>query len=317
MPAQGTAQRFRAEAEVVAHLQHPNIVQIYEIGEQHGRPYLALELVGGGTLQKRLAGTPQPVRPAAHLVELLARAVHFAHQRGIVHRDLKPGNVLLAVPRWTAPVPFPTRTPRTVAALYGVPKVTDFGLAKAALEDDARETLAAGTFSARPRTCPPSRRAANPPRSAPRRMSTRSGPSSTTSSRVGRRTKGRRRSRRSNRNGPRSPSRRAGSGRALPKDLERICPGSAWRKTRARRYPSAARPGRRPAPSPQRRIGSRAIGHAARAHVALVPSQPGPGRFASRDHPRGRGCRASGTCPSCRGRWFARPRSKGRSSRPR
>jgi serine/threonine protein kinase len=130
--------RFRAEAEVVAHLQHPNIVQIYEIGEQVGRPFLALELVTGGTLQKRLAGTPQPVRPAAHLVEVLARAIHFAHQRGIVHRDLKPGNVLLApAPEGGSSILDPDAA--RVAALYGVPKVTDFGLAKR-LEDDAQHT---------------------------------------------------------------------------------------------------------------------------------------------------------------------------------
>ncbi|QJW99497.1 protein kinase domain-containing protein [Frigoriglobus tundricola] len=130
--------RFRAEAEVVARLQHPNIVQIYEIGELAGAPYLALELVSGGTLQKTLAGTPQPVRPAAYLVELLARAIHFAHQRGVVHRDLKPGNVLLAVPLDGASS-ISDQDGAQVAALYGVPKVTDFGLAKR-LEDDAHNT---------------------------------------------------------------------------------------------------------------------------------------------------------------------------------
>jgi hypothetical protein len=87
--------RFRAEAETVARLQHPNIVQIYEVGEHDGRPYVALEYVAGGNLDKRLAGTPQPARVAAPLVETVARAVHVAHEHGIVHRDLKPANILL------------------------------------------------------------------------------------------------------------------------------------------------------------------------------------------------------------------------------
>jgi tetratricopeptide (TPR) repeat protein len=134
--------RFRREAEAVARLQHPNIVQIYEVGEQDGRPYFSLEYVEGGTLAGRLAGTPQPARPAAELVETLARAVHFAHERGIVHRDLKPANILLSggrQPPETAPgqgADAP-RSGNPVPALAGgsrlnegVPKVTDFGLAK-------------------------------------------------------------------------------------------------------------------------------------------------------------------------------------------
>jgi WD40 repeat protein len=87
--------RFRTEAEAAASLQHPNIVQIYEVGEAEGRPYLALEYVGGGSLTEQLAGKPQPPRPSAALVETLARAMHYAHERGIVHRDLKPANILL------------------------------------------------------------------------------------------------------------------------------------------------------------------------------------------------------------------------------
>jgi eukaryotic-like serine/threonine-protein kinase len=102
--------RFRHEAEAAACLQHPNIVQIHEVGEQDGRPYLVLEYVDGGSLAEQLAGTPQPARAAAQLVETLARAMHDAHQHGIVHRDLKPANVLLAAD--------------------GTPKITDFGLAK-------------------------------------------------------------------------------------------------------------------------------------------------------------------------------------------
>ncbi|HEV3257437.1 MAG TPA: serine/threonine-protein kinase [Gemmataceae bacterium] len=102
--------RFRVEAEAVARLQHPNIVQIHTIGRKGGRTYLVLELVGGGSLAHKLKATPHPAREAAELVETLARAVHYAHKRGIVHRDLKPANVLLTE--------------------EGLPKITDFGLAK-------------------------------------------------------------------------------------------------------------------------------------------------------------------------------------------
>jgi WD40 repeat protein len=102
--------RFRAEAEAVARLQHAHIVQIHEVGEAAGCPYFSLEFVDGGNLAHQVAGKPQPVQPAARLMETLARTVHYAHQQGIVHRDLKPANVLL-----------------TGAS---VPKITDFGLAK-------------------------------------------------------------------------------------------------------------------------------------------------------------------------------------------
>jgi predicted Ser/Thr protein kinase len=111
--------RFRIEAEAVARLQHPNIVQIYEIGELDGQPFFSLELVEGGGLDRKLAGNPLPFREAAELLEVLARTVHFAHQQGIIHRDLKPQNVLLSK--------------------EGQPKVTDFGLAKQ-LDDDSNQT---------------------------------------------------------------------------------------------------------------------------------------------------------------------------------
>jgi serine/threonine-protein kinase len=89
--------RFRAEAEAVARLQHPNVVQIYEVGEHEGLPFFSLEYCAGGNLAAKLDGTPLPPIGAAHLVETVARAMHVAHQAGIVHRDLKPANVLLAV----------------------------------------------------------------------------------------------------------------------------------------------------------------------------------------------------------------------------
>jgi serine/threonine-protein kinase len=88
--------RFRVEAEAVARLHHPQIVQIYDYGEHDGLPYLALELIEHGTLAARLDGTPWPAHKAAGLVETLARSVEFAHDHGVIHRDLKPANILLA-----------------------------------------------------------------------------------------------------------------------------------------------------------------------------------------------------------------------------
>lgn len=115
-------QRFRAEATAVASLQHPNIVQVYETGEQDGQPFMALEYVEGGSLADFLHGEPQQPRWAAHMVRLLADAVQHAHERGIVHRDLKPGNILLACPSNARP-----DDPETFATTL---KITDFGLAK-------------------------------------------------------------------------------------------------------------------------------------------------------------------------------------------
>jgi WD40 repeat protein len=110
--------RFRAEAEAVARMQHPHIVQIFEVGEHEGRAFCALEYVGGGSLARRLGGTPLPARDAAALVETLAGAVQYAHDRRVLHRDLKPANVLLTED--------------------GTPKVADFGLAKRLDVEDGR-----------------------------------------------------------------------------------------------------------------------------------------------------------------------------------
>jgi WD40 repeat protein/serine/threonine protein kinase len=121
--------RFRAEAEALARLQHPHIVQIYEIGEHDGRPYFALEYVAGPSLARHLDGRPQGARPAAGLVEVLARAVDFAHQHGIIHRDLKPANVLLQRSEEKAAGPPGPADSRPLASDF-LPKITDFGLAK-------------------------------------------------------------------------------------------------------------------------------------------------------------------------------------------
>src|SRR5262249_4699218 len=86
-------ERFQREAEAVAGLRHPNIVQVYDVGEYDARPYFTMEFTEGGSLARKLAGTPQPTHQAARLVAILAGAVQAAHACGIVHRDLKPGNV--------------------------------------------------------------------------------------------------------------------------------------------------------------------------------------------------------------------------------
>jgi serine/threonine-protein kinase len=107
--------RFQREAEAVARLRHPNVVQVYDVGEADGRPYFTMEYVEGGSLARKLAGTPQPAEQAAQLVATLAGAVQAAHAAGIVHRDLKPANVLLTA----------EGTPNCPT-----PKIADFGLAR-------------------------------------------------------------------------------------------------------------------------------------------------------------------------------------------
>jgi serine/threonine protein kinase len=136
--------RIRVEAAALARLQHPNIVQIYDVGEAAGRPYFAFEFVAGGSLAQYLRGTPQAARPAAGLVETLARAVHAAHANGVIHRDLKPANILLRDDREGAGGASETLPP--FASL--VPKIADFGLAKCSSGDggapDARGATLTG-----------------------------------------------------------------------------------------------------------------------------------------------------------------------------
>ncbi len=138
--------RFRREAEAVARIQHPNIVQIYEVGEADGRPFFSLEFVDGGSLDKQLGGTPVPGRSAAALVETLARAMQVAHERGVVHRDLKPANILLQSPERRAESPEPEgRAGKAGSGLLALDfplstaKITDFGLAKQ-LEGESGQT---------------------------------------------------------------------------------------------------------------------------------------------------------------------------------
>jgi WD40 repeat protein len=113
-------QRFYVEARAAAHLDHPGIVPVYDVGEHDGQHYYAMGLVEGGSLLKRIRNRPLPPREAAEIMRQVAEAVTYAHQKGIIHRDLKPGNVLLDKD--------------------GQPKVTDFGLAKM-VEGDSHLTL--------------------------------------------------------------------------------------------------------------------------------------------------------------------------------
>jgi serine/threonine protein kinase len=122
--------RFRVEAEAVASLSHPHIIQIYDCGEWNGTPYLAMEFADGGSLAGRLVGGPLPAVQAAELLETLALAVHFIHERGLIHRDLKPANILLASGGREPPDSTqPSGGLRPPLAEY-VPKLADFGLAK-------------------------------------------------------------------------------------------------------------------------------------------------------------------------------------------
>ncbi|MFM7070536.1 MAG: protein kinase domain-containing protein [Planctomycetota bacterium] len=131
--------RLRREAEAAARLSHPNVVQVYATGEFDGLPFVVMEYVRGGTLDDRLQGLPQPPRAAARIVQLLAEAVEFAHQRGVIHRDLKPRNILLdcfvdnvANASWEEITP----------------KVADFGLAK--LQDEENGATHSGQMLGTP-----------------------------------------------------------------------------------------------------------------------------------------------------------------------
>jgi len=122
--------RFISEAKAVGHLQHPNIVQIFDIGEHENLPFFSLEFVDGNSLDKQLAGKPQAPLDAAKLLEKLCLAMQYAHEHGILHRDLKPANVLMG--------------------RNGVPKITDFGLAKRLEDSDDSASTRTGTIMGTP-----------------------------------------------------------------------------------------------------------------------------------------------------------------------
>jgi serine/threonine protein kinase/WD40 repeat protein len=133
LPASGATTealvRFRGEAEALARLQHPNIVAVYDIGESEGRPYFTMEYIAGPSLAQVVNGRPQEAAVSAHLLEVVARAMHAVHQCGIIHRDLKPANILLAAGSGQQAAGSQL-LPIACCPLPAIPKITDFGLAK-------------------------------------------------------------------------------------------------------------------------------------------------------------------------------------------
>src|SRR5215471_3740301 len=139
---EGEIKRFRAEAEAAAHLDHRNIVPIYEVGETHGRHFFSMRFMEGGTLTARLCAPKSRLsnESAVQLLVKVCRAVHFAHQRGVLHRDLKPGNILLSA--------------------EGEPCVSDFGLAK--FMEGASQTTATGAVLGSPSYMAPEQASGKP-----------------------------------------------------------------------------------------------------------------------------------------------------------
>ncbi len=136
-----TVARFRSEAELVARLQHPNIVQVYETGSHSGMPYFSMELVDGGTLATAISGGTVKPGLAARWVEVLARAIHYAHSQGIIHRDLKPANVLLARSDRAEALELSAGSSTASGVSPQIryePKIVDFGLAKLLGESSMR-----------------------------------------------------------------------------------------------------------------------------------------------------------------------------------
>lgn len=146
--AESEVARFRGESAAIARVRHANIVQVFDVGEDAGQPFFAMEFCAGGSLAGRLKGGPLAPDEAAGVVEQIARGVDAAHRQNIVHRDLKPANVLLShVPNAPAAGASTAEGATTGGASVGAPssadgpvvyKVTDFGLAKALDADDGQ-----------------------------------------------------------------------------------------------------------------------------------------------------------------------------------
>jgi len=154
-------QRFRAEAEAAANLNHPNIVRVYETGEHEGEQYFSMEYIEGESLASRVASGPLPPEEAASIVATIAGAIAYAHSQGVIHRDIKPGNVLLDSASYPlaagstvgADESSPHEDAARAAPRHAAPRVTDFGLAKKI--DDGRGLTMTGQALGTPAYMPP------------------------------------------------------------------------------------------------------------------------------------------------------------------
>jgi serine/threonine protein kinase/formylglycine-generating enzyme required for sulfatase activity len=135
--------RFRTETEAMARLQHPNIVSVFEVGEEDGQPFFAMEYVDGGSLQDSLPKKLAQPCEAARLVRALAEAIHYAHQRGVIHRDLKPSNILFARKEGVGASQTNHDTESAIASALWIPKIMDFGLARILDADQSRQSRTA------------------------------------------------------------------------------------------------------------------------------------------------------------------------------
>ena len=115
-------ERFKAEVDAIGRMQHPNLIQVFDVGEYDGRMYYSMEYLAGGNLEDRIGNIPLPARKAAELLKILADAIEAVHEHGVIHRDLKPANILLTSADAT--------NERSGVNGFGIPKISDFGLAK-------------------------------------------------------------------------------------------------------------------------------------------------------------------------------------------
>jgi len=141
-PTESEVRRFQREAHAAAHLHHPNIVSVFDVGIEEGMPFLAMEFVDGPSLASAIHRERLPLRRALEVMRDISHALDFAHKKGIVHRDIKPGNILLAPD--------------------GKPQLTDFGLAKQL--DSASHLTKTGTALGTPSYMSPEQAEGDAPR---------------------------------------------------------------------------------------------------------------------------------------------------------